>query len=207
MRLFLYEHITALSTTTAQASALYAEGWAMFQALREDFARVDSLEVLTMPETTDTEGEEAVFRRLAAGANYTLVIAPEFDGILQTRCRWAEEAGSRLLGPSPAAVGLCGDKLRLGRPLQQQGVPTPPCILLPGPGCTFPAVLKPRHGAGSQATFFIREAGELAACLERAQTEGWSSEMLLEPFAAGQAASVAFLLGSRSTTALVPAAQ
>ena len=68
---------------------------------------------------------EPLFRRLARTADFTLVIAPEFDGILECRCRWALDEGSRLLGPSPDAVQLTADKLSLAAHLIRHGVPTP----------------------------------------------------------------------------------
>lgn len=41
--------------------------------------------------------EQARFCALAAAADYTLVIAPEFDDLLAKRCRWVEECGGRTL--------------------------------------------------------------------------------------------------------------
>src|SRR5207248_10561167 len=122
-------------------------------------------------------GEEGAFRELARGAAWTLVIAPEFAGLLAERCRWAEEEGGRLLGPSTAAVALAADKLALGDFLRRRGVPTPPCVAAAaGAGVTSPAVLKPRDGAGSQATFLVRSAAEVGACVARARAEGWRGE-------------------------------
>ena len=71
----------------------------------------------------------------------------------------------------------------------------------------FPLVCKPRFGAGSQATFLVRDRDSLADCLLAARLEGWRGEMLVQPFLAGAAASVAFLCGPVRSVALVPAAQ
>ena len=48
-------------------------------------------------------------------------IAPEFDRILESRCRWVLEEGGRLLGPSPEAVALTADKLALAEHLERSG--------------------------------------------------------------------------------------
>jgi predicted ATP-grasp superfamily ATP-dependent carboligase len=158
---------------------------------------------------------EAAFRELAGAADFTLVIAPEFDGILETCCRWAEEAGGRLLGPGTAAVRNTADKLQLADRLHGRGVPTPPCRLLPRgaiaalpiSGREFPAVCKPRHGAGSQATFLVRSPDEFRACPARAVAEGCRDDLILQPFVPGQSASVGFLLGPGCELAMPAASQ
>jgi predicted ATP-grasp superfamily ATP-dependent carboligase len=156
--------------------------------------------------------EEQAFRGLAAAADFTLVIAPECDGILETRCRWVGEVGGRLLGPEPAAVRLTGDKLLLGACLHERGVPTPPCGTLAryDPASlpiAFPAVCKPRHGAGSQATFFLHSPGDVPACIAQAREEGWPGELIVQPYVRGRAASVALLLGPHQQLPLAPAWQ
>ena len=110
----------------------------MLSTLLEDFHRVSGVETRTMVEAHcayeplggvcrrfQASDQEKVFRELAAAADCTLVIAPEFEDILLTRCRWVLEAGGRLLGPSLAAVKLTSDKLALSRHLRSRGVPTP----------------------------------------------------------------------------------
>jgi len=201
MRVFVYEHTCALADPSA-AGSLAAEGRAMLSAVLDDFRRVSGVEPITLGAG---EGREA-FCELARSADWTLLIAPEFDGILAERCRWAEEAGGRLLGPSSEAVRLTADKWLTARHLQAAAVPTPPCVLLPEPG-PFPAVLKPREGAGSQATFLVRNKRELARRSRQAVAEGWRGPLILQPFVPGMAASVAFLVGPGRCVPLLPAAQ
>jgi predicted ATP-grasp superfamily ATP-dependent carboligase len=225
MRVFVYEHLCG-STLAAPASAsLCAEGWAMLAAVVEDFTRCPEIEPITLLHPSllplaaawpagvrievAGEDEEGRFRTLAASADGTLVIAPEFDDILATRCRWVEEAGGRLLGPSAAAVRRTADKLELSRWFLDAGIPTPPALSLP---CAAPLpwplpwVCKPRDGAGSQATFLIERAEDLATCMDRARAEGWEGETIVQPYLPGQAASVACLVGPGRVVAL-PAAQ
>jgi predicted ATP-grasp superfamily ATP-dependent carboligase len=201
MRVFVYEHTCALVADSAAAS-LRAEGRAMLFAVLADFRRVPGVEAVTLPAGS---GREA-FCDLARSAAYSLVIAPEFDGILAERCRWVEEAGGRLLGPSSAAVRVTADKLLTGRHLRAAGVPTPDCAPFPGP-VAFPAVLKPRDGAGSQATFLVRNEADLMFRAERAVGEGWRGEFIVQSYVAGTAASVAFLLGPGRFVPLRPTAQ
>lgn len=59
------------------------------------------------------DADRAAFRRLAALADWTLVIAPELEGTLLADAEAVLEAGGRLLGSSPDAIACTGDKLRL----------------------------------------------------------------------------------------------
>jgi predicted ATP-grasp superfamily ATP-dependent carboligase len=196
----------------------------MLSAILTDLGRVPGVEVVTLLSpyanvpragtrcrVIRTAEEEAAFRDLARSADYTLVIAPELDDLLLTRCRWVEGSGGRLLGPSPAAVQLTGDKLALSQHLRQQEIPTPACLpVVPGiPMCPlpFPAVCKPCCGAGSLATFLVRNAEQWQRYLESGRAEGWSGANLVQPFVPGQAASAAFLIGPSQSVALAPATQ
>ncbi len=196
----------------------------MLSGLIKDFSRLSGVEICGILDESrqfepagkqfrriKSQEEEAVFRELAGQADFTLVIAPEFKDILATRCRWVEEANGRLLGPSSAAVHLTGDKLAFGWYLHEHHISTPPCeVFAPGnvnPSFPFPLVCKPRFGAGSLATFLVKDADDLAGCREQAHAEGWEGEMLVQPYVPGYAASVAFLIGPSQRLALLPAAQ
>jgi predicted ATP-grasp superfamily ATP-dependent carboligase len=217
MDVFVYEYTCA----TDPGSALQEEGWAMLRAVLDDFSRVPGIHTRTMLHVScarpapagevhpvQSSEEAAVFRQLAAAAAWTLVIAPECNDLLRTRCRCVEEAGGRLLGPSPDAVALTGDKLQLSRHLRSHAVPTPACEpLSPHPSFPFPFVHKPRFGAGSQATFRVSSPEELATCTTVARSEGWEGEAIVQPFVEGAAVSVAFLLGPVQQLALTATRQ
>ena len=209
MRILLYEHITAAlggATPGADADSLHREGWAMRQAVAADLARIAGVAVAALD-----SADEASFRDAVRGADCVLVIAPEFDDLLGQRCQWVEECGANLLGPSAAAVRLTADKLALAEHWQIHGVPTPPTRLhLPGdaqPSIFAPVVCKPRHGAGSQAVFLVRQDADLAAAVAAAQAEGETDDLIVQPFAPGQAASVAWLIGPTQSLPLLPATQ
>jgi predicted ATP-grasp superfamily ATP-dependent carboligase len=223
MQVFVYEHLCGGAPAAAPgADALRAEGWAMLRAALEDLAGCPGVRTVTLlgpslqadarlPANTTAYAvrpgaEEVLFRPLARAADCTLVIAPEFDNLLEDRCRWVEEEGGRLLGPCADAVRLTGDKLLLARHLHGRGVPTPPSVsFVPGRAAVafpFPLVCKPRHGAGSQATFLAGSAHELAGCAARARAEGWTGELILQPHVPGRAVSVALLQGPGRSLAL-----
>ncbi|OAI46821.1 hypothetical protein AYO44_10615 [Planctomycetaceae bacterium SCGC AG-212-F19] len=178
----------------------------MFSAIVADFRQIAGVEVITV-----STPDEAVFRREAARAAGTLVIAPECDGILEARSRWVEEVHGRLLGPSSAAVRLTADKLALGAHWREHGLPSPPGrLLLPGAtaaSMVWPGVCKPRHGAGSQAMRLVRSFAELTTVISDARAQGCTDDLLLQPYMPGRAASVAWLIGPRQAIPLRPAAQ
>jgi predicted ATP-grasp superfamily ATP-dependent carboligase len=222
MRVFIYEYLSSGASADASADSLHSEGWAMLSAVVEDFARCPGVEAVTVldprlalaqttwPRTVavryaEPAGEEQTFRSLAAVADWSLVIAPEFDDILAQRCRWVEEAGSRLLGPSSAAVRLTADKRTLARHWLTCAIPTPPIVdpsAIDSPiHAPFPCVLKPRYGAGSQATFLVRDSEDLLRITD-VNRGAWQGETLLQAYAPGRAVSVALLAGNRQLHSL-----
>ena len=206
----------------------------MLGAIVEDLSRIAGVQVET---TWDMRlgrppfsGAQAVpvespaeemrhFQRLAAECDATLLIAPEFDGILLDRCRIVENSGGSLLGPGSRAVALCADKLRLAKHLREAGVDTIPAEFvnwecgLPGPddGSTvpFPIVIKPRDGAGSQDVHRLNNPEEFE-CLRRALASAAAAEKFIwQPYFSGIAVSVAlfFSPSRREVEVLLPAAQ
>jgi predicted ATP-grasp superfamily ATP-dependent carboligase len=210
MRVFIYELISAGGLGATIPASLRREGAAMLQAIVTDFQRVAGVDVLTLLADDFSESlgarcrrvaaaEEApAFGELAAAADAALIIAPEFDDLLATRSQWALDAGCRLLGSSPAAVRLAGDKLRLAEHFQERCLPTPTTSLvetaLTG-AIGLPCVCKPRHGAGSQATFVVRQGADLLDALPKARAEAVRDDLLIQPLFPGQAASVAIIKG------------
>jgi predicted ATP-grasp superfamily ATP-dependent carboligase len=211
-RVFVYEYTCA---RPCPHTSLRAEGLAMLRAVAADF-RAAGVTAVSLVGEFSPEEEERRFREEARRCDWTLVIAPEFDHLLAERCRWVVESGGRLLGPAPDAVELTADKLALGRHFARHGVLTPPgrpvhgergCVSAPRDDDVFPAVYKPRHGAGSQATILVRRAEELPACVAQAHAEFPHTEGVLQPWVPGLAASVAFLIGPRQRLAMLPATQ
>lgn len=210
MRVFVYEFMTATGCGRTPGDifhGMYLEGRAMRDAVAEDFARA-GLEVVTATENEITEEEEEQFRRLASGSDYAFLIAPETNDILLARCRTACEVGARLFGPSVEAVRLTGSKWRLTRHWVAAGMPTPRTESYRHNWTSFPCVLKPDRGAGSEATYFIRDQAALKEAYFDFHRQGWEDEaMILQEFVPGQAASVAFLCGPDERVPLLPCFQ
>lgn len=243
VRIFVFESVCAgdldgslPGSEVDGAPRLAAEGAAMLRSILTDLAAVRGVrDVMTVVRDARSVGlprdrssmtvveasgsPDGDFDRLAAAADLTLVIAPETDGLLERRARRVDEVGGRSMGCAPAAVALAADTIRLRNALVAADVPTPPLTAVDLESLTvagfdpFPAVIKPRTGAGAQFTHVARDEDELGAAIERARRSGAPREMTLSPLLDGVAASVSFLIGDgdrdaeRICTALAPGHQ
>jgi hypothetical protein len=160
----------------------------------------------------ESPGDELpVFRELAQLSDATLVIAPETHGHLTQRCRIVEGAGGNLLGSASRAVEVCTDKLALSKVLDSAGVPNVPtesfvsnrpngargaeeCGTSADARPTFPLVVKPRDGAGSQSTYLVRDRAQLLELGPALAADRLLEFALRQPYIAGKAVSVAVLI-------------
>ena len=190
VRIFLYEFVTgggwSSLATGRPPDSLLAEGRAMAAALAADFlaagCTVDLLADATLSvecpsgccphEVHSADDERAAFERLAVSADWTVVIAPSSTGTCTSvACASSNRAGG-LLGPSPPCVTLTADKQATADHLAAHGVRVPLGIPLP-PGeplpraFDYPAVLKPRDGAGSQGIERVGPVGRRAVAMAR----------------------------------------
>ena len=223
MRIFVYEYVTGggLLADPRPPRSLLREGAAMAATMAADFAALPGTQVTVLrdarwPELTfagcrvvpvaDAAAEREAFQRLAAEADETVVIAPEFDGILRERCRLALACGGRVLGPDDAIIELASDKHRTAEHLRACGVAAPSGMALeagerPPRSFAYPAVWKRRDGAGSLDVRLLLSADEA----ELAEHLGVPSR--LERCLPGLACSVAWLCGPNGCHPLPPCRQ
>jgi predicted ATP-grasp superfamily ATP-dependent carboligase len=216
MRIFVYEYLSsgfAGRGETHRVSSLQTEGWAMLSALLDDFADCAGVEATTLLDPhlrievkrwpsnvvahfPTTGSEQRTFDALTAAADFTLLIAPEFDDILARLAQRVVEVGGRLLGPSLDAIRLSTDKMTMTCHWKASHIPTPSL------SSAYPFVYKPRFGAGSQVTFLIYNDEELTRAERRIREEKWHGEMIQQAYAEGLPASVAILAGPAGWYAL-----
>jgi predicted ATP-grasp superfamily ATP-dependent carboligase len=219
MKIFLYEQLCACGGVP-QCPSLLLEGRAMLEALAADMLRLPDVDVATLAHSSlrqslaeaverlqvvacgGREQEHAMFYELCENADAVLAIAPEFNGVLAERCRWAATGRARWLGCSLSAVQRCTDKLRLAEHLARRQIP---CIGArsadlsaadPPPEQRFPLVVKPRDGAGSLNTYLLRNRqqwsrrrDEIAAAMAAA-----GQQAIVQDFVNGTAVSTAAIL-------------
>jgi len=190
MRIFVYEHLTDGGLPQAAISeSMRREGLAMLEGIASDLRRLPGVEVARLGE------HRGSFDRLALESDGVLVIAPELDGVLSRLSRRVLDAGGRLLGSAPEPIDAACDKLELARRLAERRVPCLPTEAYePGriPGCGFPAVIKPRRGAGSTGVRLVRAPEDL---LGAAGESG--AELIATQLREGIAASVLLIAGPR----------
>ena len=135
--------------------------------------------------------ERPLFIELAQASDATMVIAPETDGALSERVRWTLEAGGQLLGPDLRVTELATDKHQLAKHLSACGIPVVEGIALEAGSrlpadVPYPAVIKPRDGAGSQQMFLLKQVNPSLHTPVAAR---------LEPYLEGLPISVSILAG------------
>ena len=208
MKVFVSEFLVGGASARGDSPvSMRQEGLAMLEAVAADIARMPGYVVVTTLETgvrsslaaeiihvVDANQESAVFQQQLKQVDAVLVIAPETDGILAGRCRQVTESGATSWNCSPEAIELCGDKLRLARHLEWQGVATIGTEQMdfrePPDRSAWPIVLKPRDGAGSQLTFLIRDSNDWDRALSEIRAAGKTGKMISQPFVPGRALSV-----------------
>lgn len=186
----------------------------MLLTVLRDAVRVPDLEVVTIwsaqRERFPVEGvafqlahspeeEIELLAEMAAWCDVTLLIAPEFDGILTQRALLVEGVGGRLCGPSPLAITTCADKLELASLLQNAGLTTLETHQFFSENTadsevTYPCVIKPRDGAGSQQTYLVRNAADFQALQPVWKNSSLLKQSIWQPYLAGRAVSVAVLV-------------
>jgi len=177
---------TAIPKVTANGlrEKLAAEGRAMLESLAHDAAKDTSLNVtvlidqagrVALPEIhvpasvrvcqVHAQSEIDVLARLAAEADWTLIVAPETAGILAARVAAARMAGGRVAAPSARFMAVATDKQATCLALAAAGVPVPaggtldPSRPLPQ-GFFLPAVRKARGSASGDGLEIVNRYEE-----------------------------------------------
>ena len=147
--------------------------------------------------------EFSLFERLPARRSERLSSPPSRTEFCCVR-RLVERAGGHFLGHAAEAIAVCSDKLAFCEHLTRHDLPTiatqgfDPCATAaPFP---FPIVVKPRDGAGSQETYLICDPEQFATLRPMlATTFGKDGSLaIVQPYLAGEALSVAAIVGGGS---------
>ena len=140
------------------------------------------------------------FSMLLECCDAALIIAPETDDILTSLTRQAEKANIPVLGSCSAAVSIAGNKASCYKVFQNKKLPLPPtqCLCFDSAAdllrqMSFPIVIKPIDGAGSDGVCCIRGGDDIEDALEHVRSATSHDQFLLQPFITGQHISVSVL--------------
>lgn len=221
MNIFVYEWVCGggfLGRGETPPASLLAEGSAMLAAASCDFAKCDGIRVSTIIGSTtpvsvdlrvqqrivrDREELNATFDEQAAKSEGTILIAPEFEGILLSLSTRVVEHGGTLFSPSSEFVALASDKQSTAERLHAAGVNVPRgTVLMPAERCPsgfrHPAVLKPIDGCGSLGVRKFNQGDTVP---------NDSLAYRLEEFAEGKPVSVLCVCGPEQVLPLEPCSQ
>jgi predicted ATP-grasp superfamily ATP-dependent carboligase len=222
MHIFLYEWATGGGLVEEPGSlpaSLVREGAAMVGAMAADLTRIGGCRVSALRDprvlqlalhgcdvvdAVSAHSHNEEFERLASEADVSILVAPEFDGILLKAANRVVASGGRLASPSPDFIRIAANKHRTCDVIVAAGVPAAPGVVLepeePLPAdFAYPAVLKPIDGAGSQDTYVVNGPHDAPPAY------AWSRR--LERFVPGLPASVAMLCGPNGSVPLAPCKQ
>lgn len=212
MRVLLYEWCSS-GGLVEDDSAIAHEGRMMLEALAADATKESGLEAAVLVDATRPIDLPAKVHRLAVvpgddratlvsaavHADWTVIVAPESDGILLDRVRVVRAAGGRVLAPAEGVIATAADKQATIDSLAARGVPVPAGRCLAAgesvpPGFHLPAVRKARGGCGCEAVEVIRSTGSPPVPLSTR----------LEAFVAGTPVGVSLVCGPGGPFALPP---
>jgi predicted ATP-grasp superfamily ATP-dependent carboligase len=223
MRILIYEWccsggLTAgTSGNAGNEDPLCAEGRAMFAALVRDACRDPRLDVTALVDASrpmalppparirrvPAGGDVDAVVAAAAGADATLIVAPEAGGLLADRVAAVRAAGAAVVAPDGPFIAIAADKQATVEALAAAGVPVPAGRSLaanaPWPEWFIrPAVRKPLDGAGGDGLVTILP-GEPAVPAPH--------PCRIEAFAPGDPIGIACLCGPGGIRPLAPLRQ
>jgi len=213
--IFVFEHICGGGMIDEDLPAdLIQQGAAMLCAVIEDFqiaghpvsTMLDHRVPFALNSAQITTVEERgrlmpYFDQLAEQADAVLVIAPEFDRLLECWLMRLQELNVCNLGCSVESAACCGDKMRMAKVMEQFAVPSPPVSRLDFSGdIRLPVVVKPRFGAGCEDTFVCCDAHTLRELSDRYgdRVDQW----IIQPWHEGLPVSASFIVHDRKCIAL-----
>ncbi|MDI4656641.1 ATP-grasp domain-containing protein [Xanthobacter autotrophicus] len=200
MRVFVCEFVTGGGMRDAALPGGLAREAALIRdAMRRDLAALPQVsgillaadDRLPVPGSVPvTEGADAwaIWRTLARCADVVWPVAPETDGVLARLVEMLRANGAHVLACDPEAIAAAASKLETARRLAAAGVPHIPTFpLAQAPDLPGPRITKPDDGAGCEDTLFWPD-GVPATPVAR-------DGLLIQPFVAGEAASLTLLNG------------
>lgn len=215
MRVLLYEWCCS-GGLAGRDLTIASEGQMMVESIATDAAKDTTVEIAVLVDAAielalPPQAQMIPVRRghdmdtlvaAARDADWTIIVAPENDGILRDRVRRVRTAGSQVLATHDRVIGLCSDKQATIDALAARGVPVPagralaPREAVPA-GFHMPAMRKARDGCGGDNLQVIMAHEATPAAVPTR----------LEAFAKGVPVGVSILCGPSGHVPLPPMKQ
>lgn len=206
MNILIFEYITGggLVGETLPAS-LVAEGELMLNAISEDFAALEYVQVCVMRDyrlqsnryakneyIVDAEhGFANVIESVANTIDALLIIAPENEEILLTLCEEYSNRKFTLLNSSASCVALVSDKLKTYKHLQSLDIPQIPTYEISGIESinSDKIIIKPKDGVGCERIHLLESSKSSSEVINISETHSY----IAQPYMQGQSASLSLL--------------
>jgi predicted ATP-grasp superfamily ATP-dependent carboligase len=216
LNVLVYEYVTGGGLAGQELPSSWArEGSAMRRAIARDFASVPGVRVVMTVDSRlpveDLPGvklrvmdvnDGSLFESLAAEVDYTVLIAPETDGILARLTGLVGQIGGKSLGSGRRGLSVVTDKARLAHHFYGNQIPRPETRMigpfdrvLPG-DWEGPSIVKPRMGAGSVNTVVVRDRQRPSWLTDRERA-------IAQPYLPGQPMSASFLVDFQGKSTLL----
>jgi predicted ATP-grasp superfamily ATP-dependent carboligase len=207
VKILVFEYITGGGfNKQALPGSLAREGGLMLQALLDNLATIDGVELVVMLDerllgSVNIGGAMVVikpendvmqeFSRLVEQCDAVWPVAPEFGGILQALCQMVEQSGRILLTSPASAVALTGNKLRTYERLLQHDIATVATRLFdtaeyePGEW-----IVKSIDGVGCAESYLIEDRQDFAAISSQLPDK---TKFIFQPHIQGEKTSLSCL--------------
>jgi predicted ATP-grasp superfamily ATP-dependent carboligase len=174
MRILLYEWCCSGGLAGGDAS-IAGEGRMMLEALAADAAKESALDITALVDATMPISLPLGARTIAVAlgdelsalvaasrdADWTIIVAPETEGILLDRVQRVRTAGGRVLAPSDHVIAIASSKQATVDALADRGIAVPAGRMLPPGepmpvGFHLPAIRKPLASCGAEDVLVVR---------------------------------------------------
>lgn len=201
VKILVFEYITGGGFNRQELpDSLAGEGSLMLNALLDNLARLNNLEITVMldwrldalagvnnviirPEHDVVEE----FVRLIKQSDLVWPIAPEFDCILQTLCQMVESLGKILLTSASTAVAIAGNKFKTYELLNRHQIATVPTRMLGDIYCPGEWMVKPVDGVGCADSYVVINRQDFERMAAR------KSSYVIQPHLQGEKTSLSCL--------------
>jgi predicted ATP-grasp superfamily ATP-dependent carboligase len=204
-------------------SVLFPEGFAMLNAVVEDFSKTGNEIVTTLDTRLKSlqshiqaneiiqiaEGEfHEKFENIVDESDAVLLIAPEKGNVLFDLAKKVEHAGKQLLGPSSEVIKITADKVETHRKALEAHVLIPSAIRMAFSEkielidkiCRqigYPVVFKPIDGVGGSGICIVANQQDIAAGLTTVQKETSLTTFQVQKYISGLDVSVSALVSPK----------